>query len=109
MKIHDPDEPLWKRKVDFSRDPSSIASPAYYASLLGLHEVLHELIDACQGSWEKKNLVNAQGGEYGNALYAASAGGYEKMVQMLIDAGADVNAQGGVFGNAFEYGISGRL
>ncbi len=27
--------------------------------------------------------VNAQGGHYGNALYAASEGGHEKVVQML--------------------------
>jgi ankyrin repeat protein len=32
--------------------------------------------------------VNAQGGEYGSALYVASQGGHEKVVQMLIDAGA---------------------
>ncbi|TIA27570.1 hypothetical protein D6C78_11057 [Aureobasidium pullulans] len=58
--------------------------------------------------------VNAQGGEYGNALYAASAGGhdkivqllldkeegYDKIVQLLLDKGADVNAQSGHYGNA---------
>ncbi len=32
--------------------------------------------------------VNAQGGDYGNALQAASLGGHDKVVQMLIDAGA---------------------
>jgi hypothetical protein len=42
----------------------------------------------------------AQGGRYGNALQAASAGGYEKAVQTLLAAGADVNAQGGEYGNA---------
>ena len=36
--------------------------------------------------------VNAQGGDYGNALLAASEGGHEKVVQMLLDAEADVNA-----------------
>ncbi|KAG9640651.1 hypothetical protein KCU64_g12876, partial [Aureobasidium melanogenum] len=46
--------------------------------------------------------VNAQGGEYGNALQAASAGGHEKMVQMLLDRGADANAQGGDYGNALQ-------
>ncbi|KAI1584776.1 ankyrin repeat domain containing protein [Pyrenophora tritici-repentis] len=39
--------------------------------------------------------VNAQGGDYGNALQAASAEGHEQVVKMLLDAGADVNAQGG--------------
>jgi ankyrin repeat protein len=45
---------------------------------------------------------NAQGGEYGNALYAASAGGYEGVVEMLLDKGADPNAQGGEYGNALQ-------
>lgn len=44
--------------------------------------------------------VNAQGGEYGNALVAASYDGHEKAVQMLLDKGADVNAQGGRLGTA---------
>lgn len=36
------------------------------------------------------------------ALQAASAGGHDKVVQMLMDAGADVNAQGGGYGNALQ-------
>jgi ankyrin repeat protein len=32
--------------------------------------------------------VNAQGGEYNNALYAASVEGRERVVQMLLAAGA---------------------
>ena len=39
--------------------------------------------------------VNAQGGVYGNALYAASVGGYDQVVQMLLAKGADVSTQGG--------------
>jgi ankyrin repeat protein len=46
--------------------------------------------------------VNAQGGEYGNALSAASFGGHEQAVKMLLDKGADVNAQGGPYGNALQ-------
>ena len=41
-------------------------------------------------------------GEYGNALQAASVSGHEKVVQMLLDQGADVNAQGGEYGNALQ-------
>jgi hypothetical protein len=44
--------------------------------------------------------VNAQGGDYGNALQAASVGGHEAVVKLLLNKGADVNAQGGYYGNA---------
>jgi ankyrin repeat protein len=37
---------------------------------------------------DKGANVNAQGRDYGNALYAASAGGYEQVVRTLLDAGA---------------------
>ena len=37
---------------------------------------------------------------YGNALQAASYNGDEKLVELLLDKGADVNAQGGDYGNA---------
>jgi hypothetical protein len=49
--------------------------------------------------WED---VNRQGGQYGNALQAASWGGHEKVVQMLLDAGADVKAQRGVYSTALQ-------
>jgi ankyrin repeat protein len=51
---------------------------------------------------ERRSLINAQGGEYGSALQAASRGGHDEVVQMLIDAGDDVNAQGGHYGNALQ-------
>ncbi|KAJ7166318.1 ankyrin repeat-containing domain protein [Mycena crocata] len=35
-------------------------------------------------------------------LQAASNGGYVRIVQMLLDAGADVNARGGDYGNALQ-------
>jgi len=46
--------------------------------------------------------VNAQGGPYGNALQAASLGGYEKIVELLLNQGADVNAQGGHYSSALQ-------
>ena len=41
--------------------------------------------------------VNAQGGEYGNALQAAEFDGTTQAIWVLLDKGAD-NAQSGVYG-----------
>ncbi|KAK4206260.1 ankyrin repeat protein [Rhypophila decipiens] len=67
----------------------------YYAAFCGLVSSTRMLL-------EKGAEVNAQGGEYGNALQAASYRGHGKIVQMLLDKGADVNAQGGNDGNALQ-------
>jgi ankyrin repeat protein len=37
-----------------------------------------------------------------SAMQAASAGGHEAMVKMLLDKGADINAQSGQYGNALQ-------
>ena len=46
--------------------------------------------------------VNAEGGEYGNALQAASLGGNEAFLKLLLENGAEVNAKGGYFGNTIQ-------
>lgn len=46
--------------------------------------------------------VNAQGGEYGNALQAASANGCINIVELLLSNGADVKAKGGPHGTALK-------
>ena len=46
--------------------------------------------------------VNAEGGEYGNALQAASYVGNEAVVKLLLESGAEVNAEGGKYGNALQ-------
>ncbi|KPA37290.1 hypothetical protein FLAG1_09900 [Fusarium langsethiae] len=82
------------RKWDDKPGPPS-ASRLYYACLCGL-------------SWAARDLttegadVNAQGGEFGNALQVASLDGNLEVVQLLLDKGADVNAQGGLYGNALQ-------
>jgi hypothetical protein len=108
VKLHDVDTPF-ETDVDFSLTLSQIASPVYYASLLGLDWVLHELINICQNpASERRDLINTQGGNYGNALQAASAGGHDKVVRVLVDAGADVNAQDvGGDGNALQAASAG--
>ena len=39
--------------------------------------------------------VNDQGGEYANALQAASTEGHQQLVWLLLEMGADINAKGG--------------
>ena len=42
----------------------------------------------------------------GKALQAASSGGHEAVVKLLIENGADVNAQGEQYGNALQVAAS---
>ncbi|KAK1621903.1 hypothetical protein BDP81DRAFT_387273, partial [Colletotrichum phormii] len=70
-------------------------TPLIWGSLEGRQNSVQMLLD-------KGADVNAEGGEYGNALQAASSEGHDKIVQMLLDKGADVNAQRGEYGNALQ-------
>jgi ankyrin repeat protein len=47
-------------------------------------------------------VIGRQRRDYGTVLHAASFGGHNFIVQMLLKKGADVNAQGGWFGNALQ-------
>ena len=93
VRLWDPDKP-W-RKPDLQKNLERIADPLYYAALLGLREVVELLLD-------KGADVNAQGGDFSNALQAASFRGHEAVVKLLLDKGANVNAQGGHYGNALQ-------
>ena len=44
---------------------------------------------------EKGADVNAQGGDYGNALQAASVGGHKEIIELLLEREAEVDTQGG--------------
>ena len=50
--------------------------------------------------------MNAKGGDYGNALQAASNDGHKEIVQLLLERGADVNAQGGYYGDALQAALN---
>ncbi|KAA8902670.1 ankyrin repeat-containing domain protein [Sphaerosporella brunnea] len=75
------------------------SSPLVYASQAGRVEIVRFLL--ANGAH-----VNAQGGEYGNALQAATSRGNEAVVQLLLEKGADVNTQGGHYGNALQAATS---
>ncbi|KAL7944309.1 pfs domain-containing protein [Trichoderma barbatum] len=88
-RLHDPDYLGGRGK----QNRTNIAPALYYASLGGLCLSVRLLLD--------KNVnVNAQGGDYGNALQAASCMGHQKIVQLLLDKDANVNGRGGWYGNA---------
>jgi ankyrin repeat protein len=56
-----------------------------WASRNGHDKVVHILL-------QRGADVNAEGGYYGSALYAASSGGHDEVVQMLLERGADKSA-----------------
>ncbi|KAH0534139.1 hypothetical protein FGG08_007265 [Glutinoglossum americanum] len=92
--IYNPDRKGWGGP-DYAMEVRDIASPLYYASVLGLDKLVRLLLD-------RGAEVNAEGGLYGNALQAALANGHEKIAQLLLGRGADVNAQGGKYGAALQ-------
>ncbi|KAJ7903935.1 hypothetical protein B0H13DRAFT_2663555 [Mycena leptocephala] len=93
IRIHNVDSPWpatdWRLKLD------DIPQPLYYSALLGLADVSSALL-------KLKDNVNAEGGEYGTALQAASANGHNVIVATLLDKGANVNAEGGRYGIALQ-------
>jgi hypothetical protein len=93
IRLFDPEQP-WNGP-DLQKDTEDVQAPLYYAACLDLRDVVKLLLDNYAD-------VNAQGGEYGNALHAASFRGRERIVKLLLDKYADVNAQGGRYGNALQ-------
>ncbi|KAJ5632891.1 hypothetical protein N7490_009230 [Penicillium lividum] len=86
---------VWLKLFDQRLFEDSKLNPLCYASLVGLQHTARLLLDAGAD-------VNAQGGDYGNALQSASYKGHIEIVQLLLDANADINAQGGLHGNALQ-------
>ena len=59
-------------------------------------------IEHILGISDCRPTIGRYGRDYGTTLHAASLGGHEKIVQMLLDKGVDVNAQGGRYGHALQ-------
>lgn len=85
-------ERLWVQGIGVKGLDDSGCAPLYYVTS---KEVAQWLLD-------KGADVNAEGGEYGNALQAAAVGGKESLVQVLLDRGANVNPKSGEYGSALQ-------
>ncbi|KAF5343349.1 hypothetical protein D9758_014173 [Tetrapyrgos nigripes] len=80
---------------NFIQPAAGSALPFYYASMVNLPNMVFLMM-------HKGADVNAQGGQYGNALQVATYFGQIEIVKLLLKNGADVNAQGGEHGNALQ-------
>jgi len=73
---------------DWELTAADLAPPLYYAATTGVSEVVSSMILPGVD-------VDATGGRYGSALQAASAGGHVEVVEVLLDAGAQIDAGNG--------------
>ena len=71
-------------------EPASLQRPLYYASLLGLIEIVEILLG-------KGAKVQGGFGLYGTALGAAATRGHTTILRLLLDSGAKPNAAAGYY------------
>ncbi|KAF5327933.1 hypothetical protein D9758_018989 [Tetrapyrgos nigripes] len=95
-------------------DPEYIPQPLYYASFLGLKNVVLYMLEhndvkntlgyleIVRALIENGDDVSAQGEYYGNALQAASYAGHLEVVKVLLEKRADFNVHSGYYGNALQ-------
>ena len=98
-QVSDPDRAqprIYRRRGNDAR-----GSPLYYASLLGLFEIVEDILEDLEKT-KNKTEINAEGGSFGNALQAACAQGNTKVVNLLLAKDAAVNNEGGFFGTALQ-------
>ncbi|KAH7386811.1 hypothetical protein DE146DRAFT_759229 [Phaeosphaeria sp. MPI-PUGE-AT-0046c] len=93
VRLWDPERP-WEMP-ELHKDREEILDPLYYAACLDLRDVVTFLLN-------KGADVNAQGGDYGNALEAAAFKGNKAIVRLLLNKNANVNAQGGRYSNTLQ-------
>lgn len=98
---------IWNPEDRYGIKPVKVPSPFYYASLLGLLEIVTQLLKIITlAGKDSRALVNEQGGKYGNPLQAALFNGHKEVAQQLLDKGANINAQNGFYGNALQMASS---
>src|SRR2546423_15686141 len=84
--------------------------PTLKEDILAMHCKEHHAVIMrwlCRCYWTPEWRSTYEEDILGNALQTVSRGGHEKMVQMLLDAGADINTQGGSFGNELQMVLKG--
>jgi len=84
IRLFNPDVPQEEPKI--RKKSREVRSPWYYASLLGLNNLIQPLLASVSD-------INAPVGFAGNALQAASFRGLDETVALLLALGADVNAR----------------
>ncbi|KAJ5651196.1 uncharacterized protein N7484_004919 [Penicillium longicatenatum] len=85
---------FWKAVMPYTNVPSMNA--LNLAALNGHEQEVHFLLAV------KKHEINTADDTGANPLMWASRNGHDKIVQMLLERGAEVNAQGGRHGNALQ-------
>ncbi|PSN59028.1 purine and uridine phosphorylase [Corynespora cassiicola Philippines] len=76
----------WKSQYIYNpRCPTGLILAAHLGQVVVVKRLLAEGAD-----------VKAEDEEYGNALQAASVGGYKDIIELLVKEGADVKAEGGL-------------
>lgn len=86
-RLYDPTKP-W-RTPNLERD--SFADPLYYVSTCGLDSLVSRLLDHGAEPAVKKGEVHA------TCLQSAAYNGHHRVVELLLQAGADPNVGGGLF------------
>jgi ankyrin repeat protein len=77
-------------------EKTSNEETALYAAVCREHYVVVNIL------LEAGSDPRIPGGEFGNALQAASAMGFENMIPLLLTHGADINCQCGMYGTALQ-------
>ncbi|KAM3084155.1 hypothetical protein ACMFMF_001512 [Clarireedia jacksonii] len=86
VRLCDPDHD--QVRVNFKHREEQLHSKLYYASLLGITDIVTHYLD----KGENKNYTSKQG--FGTPLVAAAYLGRTQIVQHLLEAGADPNLSG---------------
>ncbi len=95
VRVEDPDRSFHSR---WSKTDDQLAPTLYYTAFSNTLQLSELLIG-------NGTDVNAQGGDYVNALQAAAVSSNEKLVQLLLNNSANINIRG-VFGNALQAAVA---